>query len=285
MYTPRLRPSSFHVLNTRTTALTVSGAIIAALAIVLSGGRETEAAQIVVMGDSWAKRIGPALTTVAREDGFSVANAGMGLTAAEMATHPNYIEQTLAANPDAQVVHLSIGGNDILDFTPAISERSVAQRNQLLSTVTANVQTIVDRIAAVRPSVEVYHVSYDFLPSLPGQGTPSEVNAAFLEQASALESGIVSDRYTYLNNYGFGQLAMGIPALSLAPGDPSLPKLDQPGPAALFGDPIHLNDVGYSTYAELTFGQYRSSLRVPEPSGPFLSAIAIGLGGLSRRGR
>ncbi|MEM9354837.1 MAG: GDSL-type esterase/lipase family protein [Pseudomonadota bacterium] len=256
---------------------------LATLGIVLQP-TESQAAQIVVLGDSWATRIGPSLVVVAGEQDVSVATAGIGGdTAAALANHPNHIESVLAANPDAKVIHLSIGGNDLLDFGEPISSRSADQEAALLDSVRNNVQRIVDRIAAVQPSADVYHVSYDFLRPLPSQGTPEQVNNAFLRQASVLESEIISDRYTYLNNYGVAQEAFGISLLGLPPGDPTLPRLDQPGPAEAFDDAIHFNQEAYFAYADLVFNQYGQSLSVPEPS--TLAVLSLGVLVLSSRHR
>ena len=80
-------------------------------------------AEVVVFGDSWGVPFAPALRHVLDEEGVngvSVANAAFnGETAAQLSSFDQsrglqYITNILNANPDAEIVHLSIGANDFL---------------------------------------------------------------------------------------------------------------------------------------------------------------------------
>ncbi len=139
-------------------------------------------------------------------------------------------------------------------------------------------EIVVNHIHSVRPDLQVFHMSYDFPRPLP-IGTPLQVNQAALT-FSSLQHALSWPNYTYLDYYGLTQIEYGIPSLGLPPGDPSLPRIDQPGPAAAFRDNIHLTDDAYLLFAERSFAAYRPLL-VPEPSTPaallILAGGAIGL--------
>jgi lysophospholipase L1-like esterase len=137
-------------------------------------------ARIVVFGDSWGVPAAPALQAVLVANGLldTVAGAALGgETAANLSSAPGlqHISDSLAANPDADLVHLSIGGNDFLgqwnaSFTPA-------QQNALFQAIIADVEAIVDHIRSLRPGVRIFWSRYDYPRPLP-LATPTEVNAA-----------------------------------------------------------------------------------------------------------
>ncbi len=238
------------------------------------------AARIVVFGDSWGVPAAPALQTVLINNGLpdSVFNAAVGgETAANLST-PSGLQQisaSLTANLDADLVHLSISGNDFLgqwnsSFTPV-------QQDALFQTIIADVETIVDHIIAERPGVQILWSSYDFPRPLP-LGTPTEVNAAgsvFAALAAALAAS-KGPSLTYIDFSGLMQVTYGFdgsqptvfdPPFVVPPGDPSLPDPTLPSPAVSFIDAIHLTADGYAILAGAHFDQFYSAILVA-PAAP-----------------
>lgn len=154
------------------------GALVLACSFALA--QPAFAARIVVFGDSWGVPAAPALQTVLIDNGLpdTVFNAAAGGETAANLSSPSGLQQisaSLTANLDADLVHLSISGNDFLgswnsSFTPM-------QQDALFQTIITDVETIVDHIIAERPGVQILWSSYDFPRPLP-LGTPTEVNAA-----------------------------------------------------------------------------------------------------------
>ena len=104
------------------------------LLITCSSCFSARSAEVVVFGDSWGVPFAPALRHVIDErgiEGVSVANAAFnGETAAQLSSSDQsrglpYITNILNANPDAEIVHLSIGANDFLgNWTSQLSPAS-----------------------------------------------------------------------------------------------------------------------------------------------------------------
>lgn len=164
-------PSNYLEYLIMKTCTTLSRLALMTLTVLVSTSI-SEAGQVVVFGDSWAVPFAPALQQVLDGNGYSginVANAAFGgETASNMASGSltrglPYITATLNANPDAQAVHLSIGGNDFLggwlpSFTPA-------QDASLFDAIYLDIFTIVNHILSIRPDVEIYHPTYDYFPA------------------------------------------------------------------------------------------------------------------------
>ena len=83
-----------------------------------------QGAEVIVFGDSWANRLaGPLRQTIVAQGHpeISLLNAGIEgaradeLSSSDPAIGLPHIESVLLANPDAQIAHLSIGGNDLFD--------------------------------------------------------------------------------------------------------------------------------------------------------------------------
>lgn len=248
------------------------GFLAVSLACALNGGIAAQGAEVIVFGDSWANRLaGPLGQTIldqghsdiavlnegiegARADELASSDAGFGLPA---------IGATLLANPDARIVHLSIGGNDLFDGILFINNESIV--NSLLNRVVGDTETIVRHILAVRPDVEVYHSGYDFLrPIL--WFSPARVNEVMLDLDSrllALSAEIPG--YTYEGYYGFAQVNYGMPELGLPPGDPSLPNPALPSPASTFVDEIHYTPAVFEVFADELYVAFYEERLTPEP--------------------
>ncbi|MCA9273030.1 MAG: SGNH/GDSL hydrolase family protein [Phycisphaerales bacterium] len=216
-----------------------------------------QGAEVIVFGDSWANRLsGPLRQTIIDEGHpeIAVLNEGVeGARADELSSSdPSiglpYIEGVLLANPDARIVHLSIGGNDLFDGILFINNQSIV--NSLLNRVVGDTEDIVRHMLAVRPDVEVYQSGYDFLrPIL--FFDPARVNEVMLDLDSRLYA--LADTipgYTYEGYYGFAQINYGMPELGIPPFDPSLPDASLPSPASTFVDEIHYTPAVYEVFAD-----------------------------------
>ncbi len=263
--------------------------LLLSMGVAVLTGHPVVAAEVVVFGDSWGVPAAPALQTVLTNHGHSetVVNAAVGgetafnLSSASGLTH---ISNTLTANPDVELVHLSIGGNDFLGqwnntFTPA-------QEAALFQAITDDVEIIVDHILATAPSVLILWSSYDY-PRPLALGTPTEVSTAsanFQTYAQALDTA-KGPGLTAIDFRGLMQLTHGFdgvqhtiydPAVVIPPGDPSLPDPTLPSPFVSFIDSIHLTAAGYLVLAEEQYLQFYS-LYLGAPQVPAMSAPGYAL--------
>ncbi len=245
--------------------------LVALYGVCVSGFAGAQGAEVVVFGDSWANRLSSPLRQTLIDEGasdYAVLNEGVeGARADELASSdPSiglpYIESVLLANPDAELVHLSIGGNDLFDGILFINNDSIV--NSLLNRVVGDTETIVQQILSVRPDVEVYHSGYDFLQPILFFD-PARVNEVMLDLDSRLLA--LADTipgYTYEGYYGFAQITYGIPALGIPPGDPSLPRIDLPSPDFTFVDEIHYTPAVYEVFADELYVRFYEP-RVTDP--------------------
>ncbi|MCP3986622.1 MAG: PEP-CTERM sorting domain-containing protein [bacterium] len=249
------------------------------------------AARIVVFGDSWGVPAAPALQQVLDNEGIAetVANAAVGGdTAANLATNLGFITSTLAANPDSDLIHLSIGGNDFLGAWHA--GLSPAQQDALFAAIITDTQTIVNHILSARPNANILWSSYD-TPRPLASGTPTQVNAAAAEMTVAAQAlADATAGLTYGDFGGLMQVTYGFdgvqytsydPASPIAPGSPLLPDFTLPGPYDAYIDQIHLTSAGYAVLAQAQYDFFYEAFLVPEPSSLWL--IAAGLAALYAR--
>ncbi len=215
-----------------------------------------QGAEVVVFGDSWANRLaGPLRQTIVAQGHpeISLLNAGIEgaradeLSSSDPAIGLPHIESVLLANPDAQIAHLSIGGNDLFDGILFINNDSIV--NSLLTRVVDDTEDIVLHMLSVRPDVEVFQSGYDFLQPILFFD-PARVNEVMLDLDSRLYA--LADTipgYTYEGYYGFAQINYGMPELGIPPFDPSLPDASLPSPASTFVDEIHYTPAVYVVFA------------------------------------
>ena len=246
-----------------------SWSALAVLALLLIAAAPALAARIVVFGDSWGVAAAVALQQVLVDHGIpdAVTNAAAGGDTAANLSSPTglqHIADSLDANPDADLIHLSIGGNDFLGQWN--SSLTPAQEAALFAAILSDVETIVDHILLVRPGVTILWSSYDFSRPL-AIGTPPEVNAAALEIAglAAALADAKGPGFSYGDFNGLMQVTYGFdgvqqtpfdPPFPIPPGDPSLPDPIWPSPAASFSDPIHLTAAGYAILAEAQYDSF-----------------------------
>jgi lysophospholipase L1-like esterase len=263
----------------RTLSLRALSRMLALVVALVAAAAPAAASRIVVFGDSWAVPAAGALQQVLNSEGIpeTVYNAGVvGQTAAFLSSPTGLasISTALAANPDADLIHLSIGGNDLFAGTA-------------LATIVGDAEAIVDHILSLRPGASILWSSYDYPRPVPGF-TPAEVNAVeiqfgVLAQALAASTpGLTFGDFLGLmqTSYGFDgvQYTPYDPAVPIAPGDPSLPNSALPGPYAAYADTIHLTPQGYLVLAQAQYDSFYALHLVPEPgTGVLLMAGLLGL--------
>lgn len=270
-----------------TATLRFSICLTLAIAPLLFGGVPQAAAQtrVVTIGDSWAHLVAPSLQTAMNtfHPGVSVANQSYGGgTAAQFTTTLNDItNRVLSAGPDADIVWLSAGGNDMLAGVAAggwYAQLSPAQRVALYDTIGQNVQTVANHILSIRPDIQVVIEGYDYINVWDGSdqnslglvranlglgktGVPvldlqqnADLNQAFRDEEARKQAlGDSSSRIHYINNMGFLNTTAGYSGyFGSVPG--GLPYPPEAYPAAptrpsLMSDPIHLNTNGYNLLA------------------------------------
>jgi hypothetical protein len=246
-------------------------ALAATAALTATTQSTAQSADIVVFGDSWSNRLSAPLQQAITNDGntsITVLNAAFegeradGLSSSDPAIGLPYITATLAANPDANLVHLSIGGNDLFDGILFINFDAIV--NSLLDRIVDDTETIVNHILAQRPGIEVYHSGYDFLQPIPLTSV-SRVNEILLRLDTRLTNlAAATPGYTYQGYYGWAQVNFGYPDLGLPPGDPSLPDPNLPSPSFTFVDQIHYTPAVYVPFAQTLYDNfYQSRLDAP----------------------
>ena len=256
------------------------------------------AERLLVFGDSWGggSFLGLEKSFAANAPGNTVVLAAVPGETASVMNSPNpthglpAIASTLAAHPTVDMMHLSIGGNDILlDWTSVMAP---AVEDALLTSIVDDIEAVVLHALAQRPDLELFYSSYDYFRRWTSRATPLQSNTVFQELHSRVESRLASTpRVTTHNFYGLMQNLYGFSPLGLLPGDPSLPDINLPGPPEPFYDAVHLSwDMGDGSSGPFGFDQfadeqydvfYRSRL-VPEP-GPLTLLILAACGLLSTR--
>ena len=84
------------------------------------------------------------------------------------------ISEWMGSRPDANMTHLSIGGNDWLNlWGPGLA--GTQYEAGLLAVIVNRVETIVDHIFSIRPAAQIMWSSYGFVRQL-AKGTPAEIN-------------------------------------------------------------------------------------------------------------
>lgn len=266
----------------------VNAARVLVLLIVLTapGAGRAQAAtpRILLVGDSWVDQAwgARAFETALQNQGFfeveekgDVTAIG-GTTAADWAT-PAFlalITQELQANPELDIVHLSVGGNDFLEAPPGTN------LFQLFFQIMDDVEIIVAHIHSIRPNARIALSIYDYVPA----GFNSQL--AFFTQAMINHSTTLGS-YFVINNLGVLHHAFGYPG-EFGPGTTPLPggfpdyvpllggDPNFPGSPAAFDDAIHPNDASYVRLAEHAIDEFYAAWLAPTPV-PALGPGAVGL--------
>lgn len=256
-----------------------AGWVLALLVLVAAPAPGLAQPRVLVTGDSWGAFSQPVWDGVIAANGHPTVthvNTSIGgMTAAGLNTPALVASQLIApllAFPTIDMVHLSIGGNDFLaTYNTALTP---AQLNTIYAGVQANVQSLVNQILAVRPTVQVTIASYDYLnyiePVLAGDaGTTALWLLQGAPSAGQLNRAIFgSQNFPDFNNSIYGledyktNVAVGNPRVHYSDSEGLMQRitwgfntLDLPTPLArmnsAFGfDPIHLDQVGYAFWAQ-----------------------------------
>ncbi len=226
--------------------------------------------RILLVGDSWANDMSRANSFEAALASLGITGweakgdvTGIGATTAAYWAHPDRLQMItdeIAANPTIDIVHLSMGGNDLLGFLANPHTR--AEKDAHYTGVVANIQVVVEHVLSLRPDIRVGISSYDYMAIW---GAPSEwrnteqYNTEFVRFSGfvrAYADGV--ERCTYLNHWGLMQHTYGVqgvhaPGELAAPGGPPAYEPFYGGNPSLEGaalrDSFHLNDQGYQTLA------------------------------------
>jgi lysophospholipase L1-like esterase len=242
----------------------------------LLGSTSLQSDQLLVIGDSWAWQRVSTLQTVLEQNGhedIEVIQAPTRLYASGLKLPDRLQELTRLFRdyPDATMVHLSIGGNDMETITPSVA--GTPEESARLETLIEDVDTIVDHMVFLRPDIQILWSSYDFQRPRPSLGTPHEVNSTYLRLTErSMEYALSrSENMTYSDINGLLQVTYGFdgiphtefdPSEPIPPGDPSLPDPELPSPIQPFkvGDASHLTESGYQVLAEAQYAEYYGPL-------------------------
>lgn len=255
---------------------------------------ETDEEKVLLVGDSWAFFMGAdgTINTVFDQWGHSnyeyLTNTILAENGAETddfmeADKQDEIAAQLNANPGIDVVHLSLGGNDVLgswnvDFLPY-------QTDSLIDTVLSRLLTITDFIKATEPGIRIVWSGYvypnfgqvledagflqtihPFYGTWEGMGFPDflQLNTILNDVSAIVDSIAAADpQIDFVNATGIIQHTYGQPeALSVPPGGAYAPFQaplpegypDYPSPKpsmrsyGLFLDCFHLSQQAYRDF-------------------------------------
>lgn len=233
------------------------------------------ATRILIFGDSWAEPMKRALEEVFAAEGHEdiiVESTEFWGLAARLGSPEGlgFITQELSLRPELDIVHLSIGVNDVhcsligstcvTNWNPAMAGSQ--NEADILATITNDVESIVDHILSIRPEVQIFWAGGDWVrPRNPVSqyGTPAEHNAVHIKQSELAEQ--LANRkpgLSYLDLHGLLQVTFGFdgiqhtqwdPSIPIPAGDPSLPDQNLPSPNVAFQNASHPNALGYGIWA------------------------------------
>ena len=180
------------------------------------------------------------------------------------------ITSWLSQQPEANIVHLSIGANDWFNFWTQELIGTQAEAD-LLAGIVDNVETVVDHILSIRPDAQIFWSSYDFFRPLQ-LATPAEINALQINLADRA-SQLAMTRQPELTfgdfngllqeTYGFDgiQYSPFDPSSPVPPGHPSLPDPTLPSPLIAFlpDNRSHLTSDGYRVLAQAQYELFYAS--------------------------
>jgi lysophospholipase L1-like esterase len=242
-------------------------AALLAVAVLATATCAHAAGKVVMVGDSWGAALPPYLE--AQFDAhdhrdWDVLNLAIpGATADAYASNVggvlDIVVATVAATPEARYVTISLGGNDLVGGYAGLGYG-------VFPLIEEDLRTIVGRILAVRPDLQIVLLGYDVLKwdksgaclllaynQFQGHVLPWEVNPLFYEIGNRLHA--VSQSYanvTYVNEpfglWGTGQ------------GSPGSPNLFAWSPSAYVAsddlDCLHLSTAGYTQFATQIYAKY-----------------------------
>lgn len=235
--------------------------------------------RVLLVGDSWAWYIDQfdSLDEAFAIAGFPGITAQGTNTAISGSTAADWggsglrstLQAEILANPEIDVIHLYIGGNDFLGAWN--TGYSAAQEDALFAQIALDVKSLIDFIHSVDPSLEIVYGTYDYINLTDNLGlfdlllwlvlgspTASEINSALARSTAAVLQAIVGDPKVHIQNRtGVSQWWFGDSGRGIAPRSVPLPgqgptfrpriggDASAPSPLAAMLDGIHLNPDGY----------------------------------------
>ncbi len=222
--------------------------LLLAFFIVLSHMSVAAEARMMILGDSWAQGIwvGRLMDQALQEAGFDHASSvgetcALGGTRADQWVRPEYqqkIQQTLDAHPTVVMVHLVIGGNDVLrriKETNVFEAWSEEKRTREWDAIARNIQHIVDFCLDIPQIQQVGLAGYDYINSVTanevfailgqdfhfGGMTQSQVNKCFIElEQRKRDIALGTEGCAYIHNLGLLQYHFQDPPDAPQPGGP-----------------------------------------------------------------
>jgi hypothetical protein len=229
-----------------------------------AGAGPTDVPRILVVGDSWGAFMQLfRCFDVAMPDYPGLNGSGqrgqrttlVGGRASEFDTPGvlQVIQDELLSYPTIDIVHLSLGGNDVLldsGWTPSMPPDQV---QAMIDAVNAHTESVIDYILAIRPNLRVALCGYDFVNHVMGGATIQQVNAVFVQfEQSRLALAQRKPRVFYVHNLGLMQYYYGIP-LAVPPIPPR--QVPMPGGYAENYVPMPGGDPNYATPLEALMDQ------------------------------
>ena len=181
------------------------------------------------------------------------------------------VAEELALYPTIDIVHLSLGGNDIL-YGRWLPSMSPEQQENLFNAITADIETAIDFILAQRPDIRVGLCGYSFADHNYVEVQPTQANQAITALERKKRAMVQSkQRVFYIHNLGLMQYTYGIPQA-----DPPIPPHSVPYPGgypeydpmpggnilytapavALVDGDVHLTPDGYKVVARRCMDEF-----------------------------
>ena len=244
--------------------------------------------RVLVVGDSWSAytvgydSLNASFASFGHSEMRAIGSttAISGSTAADWTTssYQQRIVNALNVNPDIEVIHLTIGGNDF--FAGWSVSMGASAETALFDEIADDVENVIDFIKAQDPDLQVLLSTYDypnfdemlaanpfygFLLAAMGFPTPLELNTAAIRGQRQIGKRLVgADRVHVIHHFGLLHFLRGYANLGIAPR--ALPKPRQWGkggktpiaggdfslngtPEFMF-DAIHLDSTGYFWVAQ-----------------------------------
>jgi hypothetical protein len=190
------------------------------------------------------------------------------------------ITDALAANPEIEIVQLTLGGNDFLEGAPDGWYVGILDPTALAERIGKDIERVLDHISKLNPDLEILVSLYDYLnyedydsvfgalycdEQFQAMGAPETpvLNDAVVVFSSYLEQTLFGrPRVEVRSHWGLMQYLFGFPdaippippGSLLPPGDPGLPSPIESMLGA--GDCIHLSATGYMGVTESLWWTY-----------------------------
>lgn len=280
----------------------LSLATLLALNISFSQCTSTTTTKILILGDSWAyfswdfDSYDENFNNYGLTDYNSYSTANLAVNGAVASTYfddanrVQEIETYINSNPDLEYVHLSLGGNDVMDVWN--NTMSQAETDAILDTLMVDLKNGIDIIHGINPDLKIIISGYDyanfgeiigslapaFQPFHPyynlwdSMGKPdfTEINTLLATASDRFEDSTwVWPNTVFINNLGlmqwhFGQetplqvAPYGTYPVNSAPVPGGIVDYPSPQIAMNFGgqDAFHLNDEGYEVFIGRFFKEY-----------------------------